>query len=256
MYYTLTQRSRMVKQPYGGYLPVRTFNKTQFDDSKKIKSDEENISASLVGLAVDYLTRFCQHESFESAFAISLMGIKNYQIVTHDTVDLTALEVKGLDDASIINACKLATFDVWYRNPRAAVLAKENYELCPNSATINNIKVMVQRTLDFFEQYEPIVENGFVMPGGYTTMVSTGDGDYLTTHTLVDLKVSKNNITNKYTLQIAMYYLMGRHSTNQHFQSINTLAIFNPRLNMLYSKSIDEIDANVLSAIEYDVIGY
>ncbi|WP_054658560.1 hypothetical protein [Apilactobacillus ozensis] len=94
------------------------------------------------------------------------------------------------------------------------------------------------------------------MPGGYTTMVSTGDGDYLTTHTLVDLKVSKNNITNKYTLQIAMYYLMGRHSTNQHFQSINTLAIFNPRLNMLYSKSIDEIDANVLSAIEYDVIGY
>ena len=54
---SVTKRISMVKQPYGGYL-----NKNQFDvsviDDGKILNEKENISPSLIGLAVDYLTRF------------------------------------------------------------------------------------------------------------------------------------------------------------------------------------------------------
>ncbi|MCL0312265.1 hypothetical protein M2S00_04010 [Apilactobacillus sp. TMW 2.2459] len=115
---------------------------------------------------------------------------------------------------------------------------------------------MVTRTLTFFDNYEQIVENGFTMPGGYTATVDSGDGDYLTTHTLVDLKVSKQNINSKYTLQLAMYYLMGMHSINPNFENIETLAIFNPRLNKLYSRTIADIDHDVLTSIASDVIAY
>ena len=69
----VTERIRMVKQPYGGYL-----NKKQFDitiiDNEEILNETENIHASLVGLAVDYLTRFMMGTSVKEAFKISLEG--------------------------------------------------------------------------------------------------------------------------------------------------------------------------------------
>ncbi|MCK8624846.1 hypothetical protein [Apilactobacillus xinyiensis] len=252
---SVTQLARTYKQPYGGYLPVRTFTKKQFDDGIEL-STNENILPQLVGLAVDYLTRLCQNQSFETAFSVSLRGIDNYKAITHQSVDSSMMEINGLDDKSIINACRLASFDVWYRNLAAARTFKDPALIQPNAETINNIKTMVTRTLTFFDNYEPIVENGFTMPGGYTATVDSGDGDYLTTHTLVDLKVSKQNINSKYTLQLAMYYLMGMHSINPNFENIETLAIFNPRLNKLYSRTIADIEHDVLTSIASDVIVY
>lgn len=66
---SVTKRISMVKQPYGGYL-----NKNQFDvsviDDGKILNEKENISPSLIGLAVDYLTRFMMGASAKDAFKI------------------------------------------------------------------------------------------------------------------------------------------------------------------------------------------
>ena len=55
--YSITKRISMVKQPYGGYLNKKQFDITTIDDGK-ILNEKENIHASLIGLAVDYLTRF------------------------------------------------------------------------------------------------------------------------------------------------------------------------------------------------------
>ena len=49
----------------------------------------------------------------------------------------------------------------------------------------------------------------FTFEGGYTNIVSSGDGDYLTEDTLWDFKVSKEEPKSKYTLQLLMYYIMG-----------------------------------------------
>ena len=69
---SVTQRIKMVKQPYGGYLKQKEFEKTEFDDNNVLGKD--NIHPSLVGMAVDYLTRFINGTPLEEAFKISLMG--------------------------------------------------------------------------------------------------------------------------------------------------------------------------------------
>ena len=71
--YSVTKRISMVKQPYGGYLNKKQFDVTAIDDGE-ILNEVENIHASLIGLAVDYLTRFMIGTSVEEAFKISLKG--------------------------------------------------------------------------------------------------------------------------------------------------------------------------------------
>ena len=54
---SVTQRIKQIKQPRGGYLPVKAFTVTTLDDGQ-VLNPEESIAASLVGTAVDYLSRF------------------------------------------------------------------------------------------------------------------------------------------------------------------------------------------------------
>ena len=47
--------------------------------------------------------------------------------------------------------------------------------------------------MKFWEDYGPIVKDGFTFePNGYTEIVNSGDGDYLTADTIWDFKVSKS----------------------------------------------------------------
>ena len=91
---------------------------------------------------------------------------------------------------------------------------------------------------------------------GYTSTVDAGDGDYLTNDTMWDFKVSKAEPTNKHTLQILMYYIMGKHSGMSIFKNINKLGFFNPRLNAMYVLDVDKIPAETIRAVEKDVICY
>lgn len=212
----------------------------------------ENIHASLVGLAVDYLTRFMMGTSVEEAFRISLCG----SALVHETKNAQKLisKIKGLDDTSIINACKVVGYDVCFR---AGIIGYQPVqEISPNAGTINNIRIMVNRCLKFWNEYGPVVVDGFTFEGGYTEIVSTGDGDYLTEDTLWDLKVSKDEPKNKYTLQLLMYYIMGCHSIHKEFQRIRKLGIFNPRLNKIYLLNIADISEEIIREVSSEVIGY
>lgn len=94
-----------------------------------------------------------------------------------------------------------------------ALMAKGVDETNPNKDTIKNIRLMVERSVKFWNEYGPIIKDGFTFePNGYTKTVDTGDGDYLTADTLWDFKVSKSKPTNKHTLQLLMYWIMGQHS--------------------------------------------
>ena len=83
-------------------------------------------------------------------------AIKNDEKLGLDIESLLE-NVKGLDDESIISACKATTYDVWYRNPLMSEEAKKAIDTNPNEETIENIRVMVKRSLTFFEKYGPIV---------------------------------------------------------------------------------------------------
>ena len=115
---------------------------------------------------------------------------------------------------------------------------------------------MINRSLSFWKEYGPITKDGFTFEGGYTDTISTGDGHYLTKDTLWDFKVSKDEPKPKYTLQLFVYYIMGMHSIHKEFKSIKNLGIYNPRMNKVYTVSIDMIPQSVINEVSKEVIGY
>ena len=248
---SVTQRIKQITQPRGGYLATKLFTRTVLDDGK-ILNEIENLHASNVGIAVDYLSRFMLGEPLEKAFAISLMGARLIGEINNASLLLS--KISGLDDNSIICACKLSGYDVCYR---ASIMGFKPVSLInPDENTISNIRIMVERSLAFFDKYGPITYSGFTFEGGYTDFVNAGDGDFCTKNTIWDFKVSKKHITPAHTLQILMYYIMGKHSTHDFFNKIERLGFFNPRLNTVYLCSISDISSEIINIVENEVICY
>ncbi len=258
---SVTQRIKEIKQPRGGYVKPSQFKLQKINDGQ-ILNEQENVHASVIGMAVDYLTRFVMGTNVVEAFKISCMGAKVAEDIFKQKSALKIAEklltgIKGLDNSSIINACKIVTYDVWYRNPMRAIMAKGVEETNPDLETIENIKIMVERSVKFWNEFGPIIQDVFTFePNGYTDTVNTGDGDYLTDDTLWDFKVSKSKPTNKHTLQLLMYWIMGQHSGQEIYKNIEKIGIFNPRLNFVYTLEIADISSETIEEIEKNVICY
>ena len=263
---SVTGRIKEIKQPYGGYIRPSQFEEIIYNDGKVL--GEENVHASVIGMAVDYLTRFMMGATIDEAFKISkkgyefrvLKGGKNIQKKDKKkNIDIDSLlkHISGLDNESITAACKAVTYDVWYRNPMAAILVKGAEETNPDKSTINNIRIMVERSIAFWGKYGPITVDGFDFePNGYTETVDTGDGDYLTEDTMWDFKVSRQKPTSKHTLQLLMYWIMGQHSGKEEFKNIKKLGFFNPRRNAVYIFPVELIPEKTIRTIEDEVICY
>lgn len=250
---SVTKRIEKIKQPIGGYIKPTDFKMIEIDDDNELNDEEnENISPNLIGLTVDYMTRFLMGTSLEEAFEISLRGSE--KIPSGKNAQKLLKQVKGLDDNSIKCACKLCGYDVCYRS--SPIYYKPVEAINPDKETIQNISIMLKRSKIFWEQYGPIVKDGVTFEGGYTSTVSKGDADYLTRDTLWDFKVSKREPTPKHTLQLLMYYLMGKHSVNKEFRNIENLGIYNPRKNKVYLLNIKNIPRNIIDIVSYDIIGY
>ena len=258
---SVTKRISEIKQPRGGYIKPSQFDIHKIDDGV-VLAEDENVHGVVVGIAVDYLTRFAMGTEPLEAFKISCMGAKRAEELFEQKNAMKKAYkllsgIKTIDEEAIINACKLVTYDTWLRNPMEAIMAKGADEVNPDEETIKNIKIMVQRSVKFWEIYGPIVKEGFTFePNGYTETVSTGDGDYLTADTLWDFKVSKSKPTNKHTLQLLMYWIMGQHSGQEIYENIKNLGIFNPRLNEVYLFNVNTISKEVIAEVERDIICY
>ncbi len=276
---SVVERINRIKQPRGGYIKPSEFDVEFLDDGTTL-NDEENIHGSVIGMVVDYLTRFSMGAKITDAFKPSLqgavmaneLGFKNAYNIGKSLI----LSIRGLDEESIVNACKLVSFDVWYRSPLIAMSAKTYQEINPDKETIENIQTLVKRSISFFEKYGPVTKDGFTFEppnpkpkeyekmlkkgkgnyGGYTPTVDSGDGDFLTENTLWDFKVSKSKPTNKNTLQLLMYWLMGQHSGQDIFKKITKIGIFNPRLNAVYTLEISKIQNEIIKLVEDEIIGY
>lgn len=145
---SVTQRIGQIKQPRGGYIKPSQMEEIELKTKEEL-NDSENISPSIIGMVVDYMTRFVMTGDKESAFAISIQGAS---IASADAKRFLK-HIKKLDEKSIINACKLVTYDVWYRNPMNALKSKGPEETNPDNKTIENIRIMVERSIDFWKTY-------------------------------------------------------------------------------------------------------
>lgn len=257
---SVTQRIAQVKQPRGGYIKLSQFEAKALDDGK-ILFDEENINPGLIGMTVDYLTRMVMGASVEKAFHISCLGaVMASKLGVTNAEEVAAMllsNIQGLDEKSIICACKMTAFDVWFRSTPSAFMSKTADEINPDSNTVQNIKIMVERSVSFWREYGPVVKDGFTFgEKGYTSTVTAGDGDFLTHDTLWDFKVSKSKPATKHTLQILMYWIMGQHSGKEEFKNIVNIGIFNPRLNEVHILPISKVDPEIIKIVEKEVICY
>ena len=249
---SVTQRIKQVKQPRGGYIKPKEFEAESLGDGAETLNPEENVHAGLMGLAVDYMTRFMSGASVEDAFKVSMLGA---QLIREDTKASQLMAgIKSLDDCSITNALKLSGFDVCFRAGIAGYRPVD--EINPDKPTIQNVKTMVERSLHFLDIYGPKTLDGFTFEGGYTDTVNTGDGDFTTSDTLWDFKVSKMPVKKEHTLQLLMYWRMGLHSIHAEFQGIEYLGIYNPRMNEACRIAVDDIPEDVIAKVEKEVIGY
>lgn len=248
---SVTHRITQIKQPRGGYLKPKEFSVINLDDCIELNCNE-NIHSILVGLAVDYMTRYMIGSPKKDVFKISIAGANRVGESGYATKLLEGLS--GLDNQSISNACKLVGYDVCFR---AGINGyRPVKEINPDNDTISNIRIMVNRSINFIKEYGPIVKDGFTFEGGYTKLVTTGDGDFLTENTLWDFKVSKKEPNSSHTLQLLMYYLLGIHSIHKEFNTIKNLGIFNPRLNKIYLLEISRISEDIIEQVSSEVIGY
>lgn len=260
---TVSRISKHANQPRGGYLKPSQFETTIIDDGIKL-NEVENISPSLIGMAVEYLTRLEIEDSVENAFIISIKGARtasrNGFTDALEKAEFLLLNIKkGLDDQSIINACKMTTFDVWYRNIDAALIAKGSPDyINPDSSTIHNIRTMVKRSMNLWKEHGPVMETGFTFKkDAFTQTVGIGDGDFLTKDTIWDFKVTKKDKLDKnQTLQLLMYWIIGQHDGSPKYKNIKKLGIFNPRLNIIYTLNVSQIPDEIIEAVEKDVICY
>lgn len=186
---SVTQICKTVKQPYGGYLSPQKFqNIFLSDEYDYLNPEEENIPASLVGMTIDYLTRFYLTNDAENAFIISLQGAKcldKFYFTKMHVKQASGLvqQIKNINDSdTIIAACQLVGFDTAFRAGVKTYFPVSKIK--PDSKTIQHIQIMMNRMVQFFEKYGPIVMEGFIFPGAYTPKVTAGDGDFLTAETL------------------------------------------------------------------------
>lgn len=249
---TVTQVIRQTKQPRGGYIKLKDMEELKFIDSANVDIKNENIKPNLIGTVVDSLSRYCLTNDVKDAFDISIKGAYNMDDISRCEKWLDIVNQSNkIDDAMIIHATLLVHYDRVYRSG----YIPESFDK-PDAQTIQSIRHLIERNLKLMARLGPITETGFTLDGGYTHKVTNGDGDFLTKDTLIDCKVSVKPPNKDATLQILMYYLMGKESNQAMFNNIKYLAIVNPRLNRIYRIEIDKIDKSIIDEVKKDVIGY
>ena len=67
---SVTERINKIKQPRGGYVKPSQFTSIERKDNRYL-NEYENIHATIIGIVVDYLTRYMLEGKIQNAFSIS-----------------------------------------------------------------------------------------------------------------------------------------------------------------------------------------
>lgn len=219
--------------------------------------EPENVAPWIVGTVVDYLSRMVLTGDKAKAFYISFMFkrdiyLQRYQAEFYKDAcqwaDNCLKGITGLDDNSITEACRLVCCDQLYRTgaPSACMeCVKELREHRPDEITLNHIRAMVERCVDFFKG-KTVTETGFVVKSERIH----GDGDILTKTGLWDIKTSKGAITRKDKLQVLLYWCVGLQTDEDKFSRIKTLGIYNPRQDFSWGLDISQLPEDLVNGLK------
>lgn len=239
----VTKFLKKIEQPRGGFINKKSMLKQQIEDGH-VLHESENVHPSLIGMAVDYLTRYMLFGDKETSFGISLTGAA--LVNEKDKAQKLLESIDLLDSKSVIAGLKLSGYDVAYRAGRAMYRNIDSIE--PDRETVENVITMVKRSVLFFKK-EKVIDSGMTFEGAYTKNVSAGDADYLTEDTIWDMKVTKAEPGRDHTIQLVIYYLLMKESIKYRSVDVKRIGIFNPRKNISYTYELKNMDPDVLEYI-------
>lgn len=254
---SVTQIVGTAHQPRKGYLPLSKFDGIEITDDRTVVGNY-NVHPSIVGLAVDYGTRLMQGAPPREVFDVALRGasLVNASQVAEELLS----ELKenysiedGINPRGIAIVCKLSGFDAAFRAGYKAY--KPVSEIGPDDQTIEDIQTLIARTVEFFEEFGPVVDSGFTFSGGYSDNIDAGDADYLTKDTIWDLKVRKAEPNKNSTLQVLLYYLLSLKSDQAEFKDVTKVGIYNPYLQRAWVVSVLDLNESMLNDVQVNVLG-
>ncbi len=270
---TVSRVARSEPQPSGGYLPAKWFTKSTVvfktvDEDKEdtirltdAEFSKETIHPTTIGMIVDLLTRVLLFGKEQDVYEIARMGelyAESRGILREDflTLDDFIVKVKGTDKESVDAVCQIVLFESIYRSGM-----EPNWNQEIDDLTYQHIKLMVERSVSFLKS-SGVTGCGQKFPCAYNKKICAGDMDFLSADTLFDMKVSKKDqLDSKQTLQLGMYYTMGKISSKfrpeycKEFGTMHKVAIYNPRSNLVFELDMDEVDDSTKIAIEEVVCG-
>ena len=222
-----------------------------------IPEDDETITPSNFGTLLDYLTRYILLGDI-NAFDLPNIELKRYLdagLISSDYFDEIMDKEKSLEPlvekAANIDEIPDEVFNIgldicaWAIAFRSGTYRKPvNY---PNQITIENLKLMLKRIEMFFWKYGRPSVTAFTAStkNGYLS----GDGDYLLSHTIIDLKASNKTTMQPYWVrQLLLYYTLGFYN---HFNDrvIKRLMIYNARVDTVFYINVSKIDKSVFEFV-------
>ncbi|MFQ6974927.1 MAG: hypothetical protein ACLRSA_04465 [Streptococcus salivarius] len=142
---------------------------TTLDDGQ-VLNPEKSIAASLVGTAVDYLSRFMDGTSGRGRLLrFPCLGLRAMRMEAKALVFW--MMSRGYDDVSITEPCRLAGFDS-AQFVRGPVLSPSARGYCSRSGYCANIRIMVERSLSFSRSFGPVTADGRTMEGAHAATIT------------------------------------------------------------------------------------
>ena len=227
-----------IKQPVGGYLSPRKFEKVELDDDDFGALPLENVEARYVGNTVEKMTAAMARNVVQATAAA----------FEHQSKSAPVTRFVSLSNSSIR--------DAFYSYGSSSIVIDDD--------CVQHIRIMVERSLRFLDKYVSKAIHGFRFCLGldeqsrdkhFAFFRDGNEIDFLTKDTIWDFKVTSDEPKSTHTLQLLVYWRMGLYTHPAEFESIKYIGIFNPRKNIVYRYSVDDIPLDVIDKVEKNVIG-
>lgn len=216
------------------FLPYkRTIELDKIDDGLSLG---ENVAGSIIGICVYALTSFVYSEDIKGLLTCvsGAKGVDHELGLVNEHFDIAKdllSKIKGLDDDSIICACKLAyyyEYDLYNKyihlTPHDIVIKE------PNVNTISNIRKLVNRNLQYLKRCKHVKFSYSVNIINSKGLNILGYGDALLDECILDFKCLRGNIENRHLRQL-LIYLWGLPEEKKN--KITKIHIYNGRKNQL-----------------------
>lgn len=230
------------------------------DDTTYIAGDSESIKPSLMGTLIDYLTRIviCNDKSafdflrdirpsWDDLIENINEAFADNHAYTSSDIETNIKKLNAYKVQTVVEVCKR---EQYFRSGNSDDI-KQEYTVDDN--LLKHIKKLLIRNKKFFDRFGESRLIGYHSHFGIKPnpveyygksfdalhVFIKGDGDYLLSNALMDLKVSSlNNDKSFWKKQLILYYLgLDKEELNSNdinYNDIKYLINFNPRYNVVY----------------------